>query len=72
MATQKTENFADNYSKLEKSVQRLRTTEVSDVDELVSIIDGAVEAYRACAARLDTIQSLTGEKLKGATEENSV
>lgn len=65
MALKKTDNFTQNYAALQKSVQRLRSTEVANIDELVGIIDEAVEAYKGCSARLEAIQVLTGEKLNG-------
>jgi exodeoxyribonuclease VII small subunit len=63
MTTRQTETFAGSYALLQKSVQRLRQTEVSDIDELVGIVDSATEAYKACQARLEAIAALTGDRL---------
>lgn len=63
MSTPQTETFAQSYAQLQKSVQRLRSTEVSNIDDLIGIVDNAMEAYRHCSSRLETIQKLTGEKL---------
>lgn len=71
MTPKKTQTFADSYARLQKNVGLLRTTDVADIDELVGIVDGATEAFKACQARLEAIAALTGDKLSdpGLPEE---
>lgn len=68
MSTPKTEQFSQSYLQLQKSVQKLRSTEVSNIDDLVEIVDVAMDAYKRCVDRLQTIQKLTGEKLNNMDE----
>ena len=68
MSTLKTEQFSQSYLQLQKSVQKLRSTEVSNIDDLVEIVDVAMDAYKRCVDRLQIIQKLTGEKLNNMDE----
>jgi len=66
MSTPAATQFATHYKTLQQSVERLRTLDVPDLDELVTLVDTANAAYRGCKARIDAVQGLLDASLAPA------
>lgn len=64
MSTPKTQQFAENFSTLKTSVDRLKQLDVPDLDELVTLVSTASAAYQGCKARIAAVRELLGETLE--------
>jgi hypothetical protein len=61
MAKKAATTYARHYRALEEAADRLRIADVSDMDDLLAIVEKAARAHRACGARLDAVAKMLDE-----------
>lgn len=64
MAAPETTSFAHHFETLRHHVERLRTLDVAELDELVTLVSEAGTAYRQCKARIEAVRLLLNETLQ--------
>lgn len=58
--------FDESYRKLQEGVQRLRQTDLANIDDLVPLVQQTTQAYQDCKSRLDAVEKL----IQGALKES--
>ncbi len=56
-----TQNFTNNYQKLNDIAKKLRTQEEPDIDALVPMVEEATKAYQACKQRIEAVKQALQE-----------
>ena len=51
-----TKTFKDAYGVLQKNVKTLRDQQEPNIDDLLSIVTGSVDAYKICKERIDAVE----------------
>ena len=51
-----TKTFKDAYGVLQKNAKTLRDQQEPNIDDLLSIVTGSVEAYKICKERIDAVE----------------
>lgn len=57
------ENFNENYQKLNDIAQKLRAQSDPDIDALVPMVEEATKAYKHCKTRIEAVQKALHEHL---------
>jgi exodeoxyribonuclease VII small subunit len=57
-------SYAHNYGRLRAAAQALRQQQEPDLDALIPLVDDALDAYKACKARIDQVKAMLGERLE--------
>lgn len=60
----KAESYQKNYQKLKKIAETMRDIDEPDIDQLLTMVGEASEAYKNCQARIEAV-----EKALGLTQE---
>lgn len=63
------QQYNQAYQSLRNSVEKLRQTDISDIDELVPLVEQATAAYGVCKQRLEAVEKLVRATLVRATDE---
>lgn len=58
----KTRNYARDYRILEDAAEKLRSGDLSDIDDLIATVEKATKAHRNCRDRLDAVELMLGEE----------
>lgn len=53
-----TETFTENYQVLLDTVNKLRSSELTDVDNLINYVEKASVAYKNCKSRIQAVKEL--------------
>lgn len=56
-------SFADAYQILKNNADRLEHSEEVDIDNLISIVDESIQAYKYCQARIDAVELALSQAL---------
>ncbi len=59
-----TQNYAENYQKLEQIATQLSRQERIDIDKLLPMIDEAMMAYELCKSRIEQVETLLQSRLQ--------
>ncbi len=54
--SQAAESYIENYNKLKQIAKTMAETDEPDIDQLVSLIADATEAYKNCQARIEAVE----------------
>ncbi|KKB63710.1 hypothetical protein WM40_10360 [Robbsia andropogonis] len=66
------QTFKSAYGILKKHADALRTQQEPNIDDLLSIVNESVEAYKVCKARIDAVEAALEQALReGAYEESA-
>jgi hypothetical protein len=60
-----TQSFAENYQKLSNASREIESMTVENIDQLISTVESASGAYRACIERIDLIEKHLGQLAQG-------
>lgn len=60
--TEKTETFKQHYDNLRTIAEKMRTQQEPDIDTLVPMVDSALESYKVCKGRLDSVKKMLDER----------
>ena len=63
MAADEKSRYAENREILRKAAERLKRETDIDIDQLVSLVDEASEAYKVCRERIDAVEQLLKDRL---------
>ncbi len=63
-----TTTFQHHYANLRAIAEQMRSQQEPDLDELVPLVDSALESYHACRERLDTVKQMLDERFDPAHE----
>lgn len=58
------QDYAQNYQKLEQISTQLSRQERLDIDQLLPMIDEAMAAYTLCKARIEQVETLLQSRLQ--------
>lgn len=62
--------FKDAYDVLQRHAATLRDQDEPNIDDLLTIVNESVAAYRVCKQRIDAVEKALDEALNGAGLEN--
>ena len=60
------QSFKAAYGVLQKHAQALREQREPNIDDLLTIVNESVAAYKVCQARIDAVEKALSEALAGA------
>lgn len=63
MSTHEAGSFSTHYNALRGSVEALRTLDVADLDEMLTLVDRASQAYKGCQGRILAVRKLLEQRL---------
>lgn len=64
-----TESFSVAYAKLAEVAEKVRSAKTPMVDELLPLIEQAVDAKKVCDARIEAVKKLLEEKFGGENRD---
>ena len=59
----RTETFASAYTQLRQGVDKLRSSDLSNIDDLVPLVEQTTAAYKVCKDRLSAVEKLVAAAL---------
>lgn len=62
----KNESFKESYSVLQRHAETLRNQSEPNIDDLLSIVEESVAAYKVCQARIDAVEKALEQALSNA------
>jgi exodeoxyribonuclease VII small subunit len=65
--SQAAESYIENYNKLKQIAKTIAETDEPDIDQLVSLIADATEAYKNCQARIEAVEKACSISKTSAT-----
>ncbi|CAN7360083.1 hypothetical protein LJR129_002126 [Acidovorax sp. LjRoot129] len=63
-----TDTFKASYGVLQKHAQTLRKQTEPNIDDLLSIVEESVAAYKVCQARIDAVEAALEKALSNAQQ----
>lgn len=63
-----TDTFKASYGVLQKHAQTLRQQTEPNIDDLLSIVEESVAAYKVCQARIDAVEAALEKALNNAKQ----
>ncbi|MFN9476755.1 exodeoxyribonuclease VII small subunit [Acidovorax sp.] len=63
--------FKQSYSVLQRHAQTLRQQSEPNIDDLLSIVEESVAAYKVCQERIDAVEKALEKALGGAQQKAS-
>ena len=63
-----TETFKASYAVLQKHAKTLRQQTEPNIDDLLSIVEESVAAYKVCQARIDAVEAALERALNNAKQ----
>lgn len=63
-----TDTFKASYAVLQKHAKTLRQQTEPNIDDLLSIVEESVAAYRVCQARIDAVEAALEKALNSAQQ----
>lgn len=67
MSSENSQNFKENYQKLQQIANTLTQNREVDIDQLIPMVDEATKAYQACKERIDTVEKALNKRLENDT-----
>lgn len=64
MSIENSQNFRENYQKLQQIASTLTQNREVDIDQLIPMVDEATKAYQACKERIDTVEKALNKRLE--------
>ena len=58
-------SFKDAYQVLQKHSQSLRNNNEPNIDDLLTIVNESMQAYKVCKQRIDAVEKALSEALQG-------
>jgi exodeoxyribonuclease VII small subunit len=65
-------NYQEHYQRLSQIANQLSRQDMVDVDQLLPMVDDAMQSYNFCKTRLDAVEKLLAEKLQVADLQTEV
>lgn len=65
------QDYAQNYQKLEQIATQLSRQERIDIDKLLPMIDEAMAAYELCKSRIEQVEMLLQSRLQTAVSSHN-
>ena len=65
------QDYAQNYQKLEQIATQLSRQERIDIDKLLPMIDEAMAAYELCKSRIEQVEMLLQSRLQTAVSPHN-
>ena len=62
--TKKELTFKEGYEVLKKNADLLESQEEPDIDNLMKLVEESMQAYKACKARVDAVQTALADTFK--------
>lgn len=63
--------FKESYGVLQRHAQTLRKQTEPNIDDLLSIVEESVAAYKVCQTRIDAVEKALEKALGGASEADA-
>lgn len=57
-------SFKQGYEILKKNAEKLESQEEPDIDNLMTIVEESMSAYKACKSRIDAVQQALNDTFK--------
>ncbi len=57
-------SFKDGYEILKKNAELLESQQEPDIDNLMKLVEESMQAYKACKARVDAVQTALADTFK--------
>lgn len=70
MSDQTSQNFRENYQKLQQIANTLTQNREVDIDQLIPMVDEATKAYQACKERIDAVEKALNKRLENDEEQS--
>lgn len=67
----KQETFKESYGVLQRHAQTLRDQTEPNIDDLLSIVEESVAAYKVCQTRIDAVEKALEKALGGAQQRST-
>ena len=64
------ETFRESYGVLQKHAQTLRKQSEPNIDDLLTIVEESVAAYKVCQTRIDAVEKALEKALSGAQQQS--
>ncbi len=64
------ETFKQSYGVLQKHAQTLRKQNEPNIDDLLTIVEESVAAYKVCQTRIDAVEKALEKALGGAQQQS--
>lgn len=64
------ETFRESYGVLQKHAQTLRKQSEPNIDDLLTIVEQSVAAYKVCQTRIDAVEKALEKALGGAQQQS--
>lgn len=64
------ETFKQSYGVLQKHAQTLRKQSEPNIDDLLTIVEESVAAYKVCQTRIDAVEKALEKALGGAQQQS--
>lgn len=64
------ETFKQSYGVLQKHAQTLRKQTDPNIDDLLTIVEESVAAYKVCQTRIDAVEKALEKALGGAQQQS--
>lgn len=65
------ETFRESYGVLQKHAQTLRRQSEPNIDDLLTIVEESVAAYKVCQTRIDAVEKALEKALGGAQQQST-
>jgi len=62
MSNSNTETFKQHYENLRHIADKMRTQQEPDIDQLIPMVDSALDSYKICKERLDLVKKTLTER----------
>jgi exodeoxyribonuclease VII small subunit len=63
--------FRSHYANLRTIAEAMRSQQDLDIDQLIPMVDSALESYKVCRERLDAVSQLLEQRFGAGTDQNS-
>ncbi|MGE8684222.1 MAG: exodeoxyribonuclease VII small subunit [Acinetobacter sp.] len=57
-------NFKDGYEILKRNAEQLESQQEPDIDNLMSLVEESMNAYKACKTRVEAVQQALNDTFK--------
>ncbi|CAN8140808.1 exodeoxyribonuclease VII small subunit [Thiomicrorhabdus sp. 6S2-11] len=70
MSDDNSQNFRENYQKLQQIANSLTQNREIDIDQLIPMVDEATKAYQVCKERIDAVEKALNKRLENEDSSN--
>jgi exodeoxyribonuclease VII small subunit len=64
-----TDTFKTHYDNLRTIAEKMRSQQEPDIDQLIPLVDSALNSYKVCKDRLEAVKKLLDERFGNADED---